>query len=247
MKKISKLKYVSLFMRSLIFSVFMMVFTMFYSFICLMTYPLPIHYRCKTVGLWSRIIVGALKLICGVNFRIEGRANIPPHDNAIIMSKHQSTWETFFMQYYFRDVAIIAKRELLWVPFFGWGLAVTGPITINRSQKSSAMTQIIQKGRQFLAAGRWILVFPEGTRIASGQVGKYHIGGARLAAETGYPILPIAHNAGRYWSKRGFIKMPGTIHVVIGPIIEVKDRKADELLALTKDWIEETMTRIDKK
>lgn len=170
--------------------------------------------------------------------------NIPTNRSGVVLSKHQSTWETFFLQGLFYQSAIILKRELLWVPFFGWGLAIIDPIAINRSNTNNAMSQIITKGRKCLEAGRWILVFPEGTRIPYGQVGKYRVGGARLATATGYPVIPVAHNAGRFWPKRSFLKTPGTIHVVIGPLIETIDRSAEEVLAEAKNWIEGTMKKL---
>ena len=131
------------------------------------------------------------------------------------------------------------------MPFFGWGLAAGDPISINRNDATSAMQQIITKGKKCLDSGRWVLVFPEGTRIAPGKVGKYRLGGARLAVATGYPVIPVALNAGRFWPRRKFIKLPGTVRVVIGPPIESKGRSAEEVLRLTRSWIESTMARID--
>jgi len=185
-----------------------------------------------------------LKVVCHIDYRIEGLENVPKDRVGIIMCKHQSTWETFFIPQYFHTPAPIAKRELAWVPFFGWGLALCDPIFINRSDKKTAMQQIVEKGKRCLAAGRWVLMFPEGTRIPYGKIGHYRLGGARLASATGYPILPIAHNAGKFWPRRKFIKRPGTITVVIGPLIESTGRKPEELLNFTKQWIETTMTRI---
>lgn len=162
------------------------------------------------------------------------------------MCKHQSAWETFFIQGNFDQVAMIVKRELLWFPFFGWALALLGPIAINRKDSKSAMQQIIQQGKRYLEAGRWICVFPEGTRIASGEVGKYKLGGARLAVATGYPVVPVAHNAGRCWPKRKFIKRPGIIRIIFGPPIDPKGKTAEEVLELSKNWIETKMSEIDK-
>jgi 1-acyl-sn-glycerol-3-phosphate acyltransferase len=186
-----------------------------------------------------------LKKLCYIHYAVEGLENIPKEQVGIVLSKHQSTWETFFLPLIFHNPAIILKQELLWIPFFGWGLASTDPISINRSAKSSAMQQIITKGKKSLAAGRWVLVFPEGTRVAPGVVGHYKLGGARLATATGYPVIPVAHNAGHCWPRRRFIKRPGTIRLVIGPLIESEGRTADEVLKLAKGWIEATMLRID--
>lgn len=230
--------------RSVLFSSIMIIFTIFYSFICVLARPLPLRYRNHLIAFWTRSIIWLLKVICQVNYTIEGAENIPPNVNGVILSKHQSTWETFFLQSYFHQPAIILKRELLWVPFFGWGLAIIDPIAINRQEKTSAMEQILVQGKKCLDAGRWVLVFPEGTRIPFGEVGKYRVGGVRLATTTGYPVIPVAHNAGRFWAKRKFIKEPGTIQVVIGPLIETKNKTAEEVLMQAKTWIEETMKRL---
>lgn len=235
----------SMFIRCCIFGTVVPVFTFFWSFVCLAAWPFPLRIRSRVVTTWTDGVVWLLKVICCINYRIEGLENIPKDRSGIIMSKHQSSWETFYLPGRFDRTAIILKRELLYVPFFGWGMAVIDPIMINRSDKSTAMAQIIKKGRECIANGRWILIFPEGTRIPSGHVGKYRLGGARLAAETGAPVLPVAHNAGRYWSKRRFLKRPGTVHLVYGPLIESAGRTPEEILQLTKDWIEETMLRID--
>lgn len=233
-----------LFLRSLVFSIYSLSTIMIYSFVCLASLVLPLRYRHALIRgyLWIYLIV--LKKICHIDYRVEGLENIPKDQNGIIMCKHQSTWETFFLPLYFHMPAAIAKRELAWVPFFGWGLAVSSPIFINRNDKKSSMQQIIEKGKKFLDMGRWIMVFPEGTRVPYGKVGHYKMGGARLAAATGYPILPVAHNAGKFWPRRKFIKQPGTITVVIGPLIQSKNRGPEEILKETKDWIESTMVRI---
>jgi 1-acyl-sn-glycerol-3-phosphate acyltransferase len=235
---------ISMFIRSCLFAIIFPCFTIFYSLICLASYPLPLRYSHKVVMGWSLVSIWLLKNICHIDYKVTGVENIPHDRNGIIMSKHQSAWETFYLPPLFHETAIILKRELYWVPFFGWGMLACHPIAINRSDKTSAMTQVITQGRKCLEAGRWVLVFPEGTRILPGKVGRYHMGGARLAVETGYPILPVAHNAGYFWSRRQFLKRPGTIHVVIGPLIESKGRTAEEVLELTKNWIENTVQRI---
>jgi 1-acyl-sn-glycerol-3-phosphate acyltransferase len=237
----------SMLIRSAIFSVVVPVFTVFYSMLCVASWPLPLRYRFQVVMGWSRTIVWLLKVICHIDYQIIGRESIDCSRTSIIMSKHQSAWETFYLPPRFKETAIILKRELYWVPFFGWGMAPSSPIGIDRNNKASAMSQIITQGKKYLDAGRWVLVFPEGTRIAPGEVGKYRLGGARLAVEAGYPILPVAHNAGYYWSRRKFIKTPGTIKLVYGPLIETKGRTAEEVLQLTKDWIETTMLTLQVK
>ncbi|OGT36084.1 MAG: hypothetical protein A3F11_05590 [Gammaproteobacteria bacterium RIFCSPHIGHO2_12_FULL_37_14] len=235
---------INLFIRSLIFSIYSLTTIVLYSFVCILALPFPLSYRHCLIRNYLRLYLYVLKVVCHLNYQVEGLENIPRNRTGIILSKHQSTWETFFLPTIFHDPAIIVKKQLLWVPFFGWGLAVSDPIAIDRNNKSSAMQQIIEKGKKRLQAGRWVLVFPEGTRIPAGQIGKYRLGGARLATATGYPVIPVAHNAGYYWPKRKFIKRPGTIRVVIGPLIESKEHTAEEVLALAKNWIESTVVNI---
>jgi len=235
---------IGLFLRSLLFSSIVIITVTFYSFFCVAAFILPTRYRCAMIAGWTSFMLWVLKVVCGIKVKVEGIKNIPKDSNGIVMCKHQSTWETFFLPQHFPQVAIILKKQLLWVPFFGWGLASTDPIAIDRSKKSSAMEQILKKGKEYLNKGRWILVFPEGTRIPYGQVGKYNLGGARLATHTGYPIIPVAHNAGRFWPRRRFIKIPGTVHVVFGPLIETKDRSPEDVMAEVKEWIESTIQRL---
>lgn len=235
----------NLFLRSLLFSIIMVTTMILHSAICLLAWPLPLRIRYKVVIAFTDFIIWLLKVLCNVNYKIEGLENIPKNRNGVILCKHQSTWETFFLPGLFSGPAIILKRELLWVPFFGWGAATVSPIAINRSDKATAMDQILKKGKKCLDEGRWILVFPEGTRIPAGLVGKYRPGGARLAVAAGYPVIPIAHNAGRFWPRRQFIKHPGTVHMVIGPLIETTNRTAEDVLLEAKTWIEETIKKID--
>jgi 1-acyl-sn-glycerol-3-phosphate acyltransferase len=243
MKKHSK-NTLAQYIRSYIYVAVTSVYTVLYSFICLATFPLPLRYRCATVRFWSRSMIEILKWICHVNYHVEGLENIPKDRVGIIFSKHQSTWETYYLQCLTEQAAIITKRELLWIPFFGWAFSLLNPIAINRKDKSSAMAQIIAQGKKCIAAGRWILVFPEGTRIPYGQVGKYRLGGARLAVETHSPILPVAHNAGLYWKRKAILKKPGTIQVVIGPLIETTGRTPEEVNQLAQDWIESTIAKM---
>ena len=241
MKHYSKL---NLFLRSALFSIYSILSMVIYSFVCVATLILPLKTRYIFIRAYLSSYWHILKLLCHIRYELHGTENIPKDHACIILSKHQSTWETFFLPTIFPDPAIILKRELLWIPFFGWGLKASDPIAIDRTDRKSAMQQIIQKGQQYLNQGRSILMFPEGTRTAFGTVGHYRLGGARLAAATKTVIIPVAHNAGAYWPRRRFIKLPGTVHVVIGPAIEPADRTPEELLALTKDWIETTMVRI---
>lgn len=234
----------NLFIRSLIFSIGSIILIVIFSLLCLPALLLPLRYRHALLRVFVFLYLGMLKHVCRIRYKVEGLEHIPKKRFGVVFSKHQSAWETFFLPSIFHDPAVIAKRELVWIPFYGWGLAAADPILINRNNKTSAMQQIIRKGKKCMEQGRWILVFPEGTRVAVGEVGKYHLGGARLASATEAPVIPVAHNAGYFWPKRGFIKKPGTVHVVIGPMIESKGRTPDEIMTLAKGWIETTMLRI---
>lgn len=238
--------YPILLLRSLLFSIGMIIITIVQSFFCLLGSPFPLRVRYFLIANYNRIILWWLRLTCGIKWEIKGLENIPKDENGIILSKHQSTWETLMIPTLFYQPAIILKKELFWVPFFGWGLATIDPIAINRRDKASAMEQIIRKGKKCLAERRWILVFPEGTRIPYGQVGKYHTGGARLAVATDRAIIPIAHNAGRFWPRRKLIKTPGTVQMVIGSAIQTKNRTPDDIIAEVKNWIEKTVKEIDE-
>jgi len=235
---------INLFIRSTLFFIYSTIAIFFYSLVVACSFPLPLRFRHAEVRVFLRIYFFMLKIICHIDYQVKGQEHIPHDRGGVVMSKHQSTWETFFLPLIFHDPAVIVKRELLWIPFFGWGLAASDPIAINRSAKSSAMQQVVNKGKKCLDQGRWVLVFPEGTRIPPGMIGKYKLGGARLAQATGYPVVPVAHNAGRFWGKRKFIKYPGTVQLVIGPVIESTNRTPEEILTLTKNWIEETMARL---
>jgi 1-acyl-sn-glycerol-3-phosphate acyltransferase len=207
------------------------------------TYPLPIDSRFRFARSWAMLNLSALKLICKLDFRITGTENIPD-EGVVVMCKHQSTWETLMLQIALPSVRWVLKRELLQVPFFGWGLAMLGPIAIDRAAGRKAIEQLIQQGGPMLDAGYCVVVFPEGTRTHPGKQKKYKIGGAILAVETGHAVVPIAHNAGEFWPRHSFIKWPGTIEVRIGPKIESHGKKADQILAETHDWIEAQMREI---
>lgn len=236
--------FLNLFLRSLIFSIFSLTTMLLFSFVCVASLLFPLYYRWKIIRAWLIMLLWALKKVCKIDYVVDGLEHISATGAGIIMCKHQSTFETFLLPILFKEPAIILKRELLWIPFFGWGLAASKPIAINRQDRGTAMQQIIAKGRACLQAGRWIMIFPEGTRVPYGQIGHYRLGGARLAVATGYPIIPVAHNAGKFWPRRKFIKIPGTVHMVIGPPIVANERTPEEVLTETKLWIENTILTI---
>lgn len=230
-------------LRSIIFNVGMIFFAVVFAVVGLLFIPFPFRVRYGFISQWARVTLWWLAVTCKIRFEVEGRDNIPS-DTAIIFCKHQSTWETLALQRIFPPQVWLMKRELLWIPFFGWGLAMLEPIAINRSQGTKAIRQLIEQGSARLRAGRWVVIFPEGTRVAPGQSGTYHKGGALLAEKTAYPVVPVAHNAGEYWPHRGFMKKPGTIRVIIGPAITTTNRKATEINALAEQWIEGQMQNI---
>lgn len=184
-----------------------------------------------------------LRHVCGIRYQLTGAENIPKTPS-IILSKHQSAWETLAFQEIFPPQVWVLKKELLWIPFFGWGLAMTSPIAIDRSARKKALEQIVEQGKDRLNQGFWIVIFPEGTRIPPGQRGRYRIGGAWLATHTDTLVVPVAHNAGELWGRNSFIKYPGTITVSIGKPIDPTGMEAGELNAQVEAWIEAEMLRI---
>ena len=193
-----------------------------------------------------------LRAICGVNWRVSGMDNLPGLDvsghqlPAILLVKHQSTLETFLMPLIMpRPLAYVFKKEILYIPFFGWGIARCDMIHIDRQQGKQAFQKVIEQGQRLLADGTWVIMFPEGTRITRGQVGQYKLGGTRLAVETGAPVVPIAVSSGKCWPRKGFIKYPGMVDVSIGKPIPSAGRAPDELMREVQEWIEGEMRRLD--
>lgn len=229
---------------SLLYHAITVVSLLIYVPLVLLTFPFPFSIRFGAAKQWGRFMVWVGKWLCGMDFIVEGKENIP-QGAAIIMGKHQSTWETFAFQQIFPPQVWVLKRELLRLPVFGWALALMEPIAIDRGARHRAVEQIIKQGRQRLQDGRWVVVFPEGTRVAKGKRRKYGIGGAVLAVETGYPVLPVAHNAGTYWPRRSARLYPGTIRVAIGPVIDPKGMTAEEVRNRAQDWIETRMMELE--
>jgi len=235
---------VTAFLRSCLFALVQLVATPIFAVIALLTFPFAPLTRYRVITMWTRIIVKAAEVICGVRYRVLGRENIPSVP-CVILSKHQSAWETLAYQVIFPPQVWVMKRELLWIPFFGWGLAMLSPIAINRGAGTAALRQMAEQGRERLDAGFYIVIFPEGTRIAPGTRGKYHVGGAWLAVRNGAVVLPIAHNAGRLWHKNSFVKRPGLITVSIGKPIATHGLDASEVMRRTEEWIESELPRLD--
>jgi 1-acyl-sn-glycerol-3-phosphate acyltransferase len=199
--------------------------------------------RYRVSQCWGRFTLWWLRMTCRIDYQLSGIEHIP-NQPVIVMAKHQSTWETLFFHQYLPPVAWVLKRELLWLPFFGWAMALLRPIAINRRTGAAAVKQIIRQGVRHLQQGQWVVIFPEGTRVLPGVRQRYGMGGAVLAAHSGYPILPVALNAGEYWTRGRFLKQPGTVRVVFGPLIASKGRTPQVLNQQVETWIENEMARI---
>jgi 1-acyl-sn-glycerol-3-phosphate acyltransferase len=204
---------------------------------------LPFRWRYYYMTRWGSFVIWWLRLTCNLGFRVEGRENIPD-TNSIIMAKHQSAWETIAMQQIFPQQTWVLKRELLWLPIFGWGLALMRPVAIDRKAGKKALKQVIRQGTARLKQGLWLVIFPEGTRTAPGERKRYAIGGAMLAEKSGYPVVPVCHNAGEFWSKGAFLKHPGTITLVIGKPFDPTGMRANAINQQVEEWIESTYQRI---
>ena len=193
----------------------------------------------------ARAALWALRLIVGTRIEVRGSEHLPSGP-FLVASKHQSTWETFaFPTLMPHPLAYVFKRELLRIPFFGWAMGRLDMIHIDRSQRTQAFAKVVTQGKALLDHGIWVIMFPEGTRIARGEVGSYKTGGTRLAIETGAPVIPIAVTSGRCWPRRAFVKYPGVVEVSIGPAIPSQGRDADELMQQVQSWIEGEMQRLD--
>jgi 1-acyl-sn-glycerol-3-phosphate acyltransferase len=225
-------------LRSSLFSAALVLITPPYALLALATFPLPRMLRYRIISGWSLLVVWLAKSILGIRWRVEGRENLPSRP-AVILSKHQSAWETMAFQMIFPPQVHVLKRELLWIPFFGWGLALMSPIAIDRSRGAAALRAIARRGRERLEQGFWVVVFPEGTRVAPGEHRPYQLGGAWLAASSGAPVVPVAHNAGLFWPRNAFLKRPGTVTVRIGPSIDAANRDPKSINAMAEAWIEE--------
>jgi 1-acyl-sn-glycerol-3-phosphate acyltransferase len=229
--------------RSVAFLLLQAGLTVVWSVISLLTFPFRPLTRYRIITLWSRIVVWLARAICGIRYEVKGLERLP-RQPCIVLGKHQSAWETLAFQVFLPPQVWVLRRSLLRVPFFGWGLAMMSPIAIDRTAGMQALKQTLEQGRDRLSRGFWIIIFPEGTRVAPGEKGKYQVGGAWLAAKTGVPVVPIAHNAGRLWRRNAFLKLPGTITVSIGEPINPAGLKPEELNRRVEDWIESEVARL---
>ena len=224
--------------RSALFWLAILLLTPPYAMLAIASAPLPRMARYRVISGWSRLVMQLSKILLRIDWRVEGRENLPGRP-AVILSKHQSAWETMAFQLIFPPQVHVLKRELLWIPFFGWGLALMSPIAINRARGMAALRELARRGSERLAQGFWVIVFPEGTRVAPGEHREYQLGGAWLAAASAAPVVPVAHNAGLFWPRNAFLKRPGTVTVRIGPAIETAQRDPKTINSMAEQWIEE--------
>jgi 1-acyl-sn-glycerol-3-phosphate acyltransferase len=197
---------------------------------------------------WLGWQIDALRIVCGVQVRVSGMENLPQGKTSpgILLVKHQSTLETFLMPTIMpHPLAYVFKRELIYIPFFGWAMGRMDMIHIDRSQRAQAFNRVVEQGKRLLAQGIWVIMFPEGTRIPRGKQGTYKSGGTRLAIATGAPVIPIAVTSAKCWPRKSFLKRPGIVDVSIGKPIPSEGRGAEELMREVEAWIESEMRRLD--
>ncbi|MBD9426034.1 1-acyl-sn-glycerol-3-phosphate acyltransferase [Pseudomonas sp. PDM15] len=234
--------------RTFFFYLLLSSSSFFWCILCVFVAPfLPFRARYRfVIQTWCRCATWLAKVVVGIRYEVRGLENIPQQP-CVILAKHQSTWETFFLSAFFEPLSQVVKRELLYVPFFGWAMAMLKPIAIDRSNPKAALKQLAKQGAERIQQGAWVLIFPEGTRIPPGQIGKFSRGGAALAVNAGLPVLPIAHNAGEFWPKQGWAKFPGTIQVVIGPLMHAEGegpRAIAEINERAFAWVAQTQQEI---
>jgi 1-acyl-sn-glycerol-3-phosphate acyltransferase len=232
-------------LRSLLYTTLLFLVTLVFGVIVLVSalLPLTIEQRYVIPRAWGRFLTWLAGPICGLRYVVEGEENLPS-EPFISLWKHSSAWETMAQMFVVPTASWLLKREVIWIPVIGWAVSTYKPIAINRSAGHSAVNQVVRQGRERLAAGMGVIVYPEGTRVAPGQTRKYGISGALLATETGTLVVPIAHNAGHFWKRRSIIKKPGLIRVVIGPPIDPQGLTAREVNERAQQWIEAKIAEI---
>jgi 1-acyl-sn-glycerol-3-phosphate acyltransferase len=223
--------------RNLIYWLFVTIVTIVASLLLILIWPFPAYLRHRIGVLWPYTLLWALCHIIGLHYRVQYEGKVP-HMPAIICAKHQSGWETIALQSIFPLQVYVTKKELLFMPFFGWGLALMNAIGIKRSNPMDAFRQMLHKGKKRIQQGFWIVIFPEGTRIQPGKQGEYKVGAVLLAKQLKVPIVPVAHNAGEFWPKKSFLKYPGEVTVVVGEAIMPENKKTNLVLAQLEKWIE---------
>lgn len=228
----------ALYLRSLSFFVLYNLIGIGHSMLCLLAAPVQrFEQRHRFVNQWTRATMWLLRRLNGVRIELEGLEHIPNDRAVVVMVNHQSQWETFYLQLLISPQATILKRELLWVPFFGWSLALLKPIAIDRSNASAALKTVVRAGQQRLADGISVVIYPEGTRQPPGTIARFNRGGAMLACRSGAEVLPVVHNSGDCWPARSLLRRPGTIRLRIGPPIPAAGKSPKALTAEVESWV----------
>lgn len=227
------------FFRSVLFSVGQVTTLVFFSLVGQLTRPFSFKVRYQFMHYWAKFCLVWLRFTCGIQYKVHGAEHIQNNQAGLILARHESAWETLAFQAIFPRQAYVLKRELLNIPFFGWGMALLNPIAIDRAAGRKALNQLVNDGKNRLQQGDWVVVFPEGTRMPAGELGKINIGGAMLATKAKAPVYLVAHNAGYYWPKNSFIKKPGSIDVYISQPINVADMSASEINQQVENWLKQ--------
>ena len=229
--------------RSVVYLILATLITAPFGFLVTLAVVLPMRARFWLISVWRAGFMAICRYVLGLHYRVVGRENIP-RSPSIIFSKHQSAWETVGLQAIFPDQVFVLKKSLLMIPFLGWAFAAVKMISIDRKAGKNALKQVEKQGIERLRAGYWVIVFPEGTRVAPGESRRFKTGGALLAVSAGVPAVPVAHNAGEFWARNAFVKKPGLITVSIGPAIDPRGKTAEEVNALAEQWIDAEMRKI---
>jgi 1-acyl-sn-glycerol-3-phosphate acyltransferase len=232
-------------LRSLIYTILFFLVTLVFGVVVLVAamLPLSIEQRYAIPRTWGRFLTWLAGAICGLKYVVEGQENLPDRP-FVSLWKHSSSWDTLAQMFVVPTASWLLKREVIWIPVVGWAVRTYKPIAIDRSAGHSAVNQVVAQGRERLAAGMGVVVYPEGTRVAPGETRKYGISGALLASQTGAPVVPIAHNSGYFWARRSIVKKPGTIRVVIGPAIEPAGLDPREINRRAQQWTEAKIAEI---
>lgn len=239
------MRLITRYLGSLLFTAYLFCSVFVYGVVALLVGPFPGNLTYRVAVAWAGAVLRLLKVLCRLDYVVEGTEHLQ-RDNCVVLLKHSSSWETIAQFRIFPHQTWVMKRELLWAPILGWVLSLLRPIAIDRTAGRAAVEQVIVQGRELLEQGYWVMIFPEGTRVAPGQVRRYGLGGALLGIETGRPVIPVAHNAGEFWPRRGWLKRPGTIRLVIGAPIQTEGRDPRELTDEVQQWIESTVTAMGR-
>lgn len=230
-------------LRSALFTGLLFLSVVPYSLVVLAVRPLGANAAYRVARAWARMAIGLCRRVCGLEFSVDGRENIPA-GNSIALVKHSSAYETIVLLLLFPQQTWVLKRELIWVPFFGWALAALRPIAINRKAGHGAVEQVVAQGSERLREGYWIVIFPEGTRMPSGETRRYGLSGTLLAQAAGCLLVPVAHNAGDFWPRRGLRKRPGTVRFCIGRPVDPAGRDPREVNSEIQRWVEATVAEL---